>query len=291
MAAEAPLNVDESGLAVQGYDPVSYFDGAPVAGDAAVTAEHGGATYRFASEENKAKFEASPEAFAPAFGGYCATGVHHGRLVPVDPEDYLVDKAGRLLLFFKNEEVDTREAWLGDESIHASAAEQWAAGGLEPFVPGADAAETDAAEAEAAEAEAAPAAAEAPLNVDESGLAVQGYDPVSYFDGAPVAGDAAVTAEHGGATYRFASEENKAKFEASPEAFAPAFGGYCATGVHHGRLVPVDPEDYLVDKAGRLLLFFKNEEVDTREAWLGDESIHASAAEKWAAGGLEPFVP
>ncbi len=44
--AEA-LNVDENGLALQGYDPVAYFtDGKPVKGSPQFTASYQGATYQ-----------------------------------------------------------------------------------------------------------------------------------------------------------------------------------------------------------------------------------------------------
>lgn len=94
------LNLDRSGLALQGYDPVAFFTaGEPVKGDAAQTAVYQGATYRFASAENKAKFEAEPSKYAPQFGGYCAYGVSRGYTAPIKVDAFqIVD--GRLLLQF-----------------------------------------------------------------------------------------------------------------------------------------------------------------------------------------------
>ncbi|MBO9466384.1 YHS domain-containing protein [Tropicibacter sp. R15_0] len=86
LAAGFDVNATTTGLAIQGYDPVAYFtDGEPTKGDWEITAVYNDATYRFASEENKAKFEANPEAYAPAYGGYCAFGTAMGFKFDGDP--------------------------------------------------------------------------------------------------------------------------------------------------------------------------------------------------------------
>lgn len=98
-AAPAQLrNLDKQGLALQGYDPVAFFSGGkPVKGAPAFTSSVDGATYRFASAENKASFDKSPAKYEPQFGGYCAYGVSKGKLVEIDVEAFqIVD--GRLLL-------------------------------------------------------------------------------------------------------------------------------------------------------------------------------------------------
>jgi YHS domain-containing protein len=98
-ASAAPVqNLDRSGLALQGYDPVAFFtDGKPVKGVPAHTSTVDGATYRFASAEHKASFEKEAAKYAPQFGGYCAYGVSKGKLVEVDVDAFqIVD--GRLLL-------------------------------------------------------------------------------------------------------------------------------------------------------------------------------------------------
>lgn len=87
LAAGFDVNATTTGLALRGYDPVAYFtDGAPTPGDFQITAVYNDATYRFSSEENKAKFEANPEAYAPAYGGYCAFGTAMGFKFDGDPE-------------------------------------------------------------------------------------------------------------------------------------------------------------------------------------------------------------
>ncbi len=86
------------GYAIGGTDPVSYFvDGEPNQGSDAFTAEYDGATWRFMSAANRDAFLADPEKYAPAYGGYCATGMSFGEKVPIDPTYWkIID--GRLYL-------------------------------------------------------------------------------------------------------------------------------------------------------------------------------------------------
>jgi YHS domain-containing protein len=71
----APVN-SEHGLAIKGYDPVSYFiTGKPMPGLAQFSTTYKGATYRYASAENRNRFLAAPEQFLPQYGGYCAYAI------------------------------------------------------------------------------------------------------------------------------------------------------------------------------------------------------------------------
>src|ERR1044071_7644496 len=92
------LNLDKTGLAIQGYDPVAFFtDGKPVKGKPEFPARHNGGLYSFASKEHRELFKADPAKYEPAFGGYCAYGVSRNKLVEIDVEAFqIVD--GRLLL-------------------------------------------------------------------------------------------------------------------------------------------------------------------------------------------------
>ncbi|WP_232962315.1 YHS domain-containing (seleno)protein [Paracoccus tegillarcae] len=86
-AAGFDVNATTTDLALRGYDPVSYFtESTPMAGEVDITAQHNGATYRFASVENKEMFEADPAKFAPQYGGYCAFGLAQGYKFDGDPE-------------------------------------------------------------------------------------------------------------------------------------------------------------------------------------------------------------
>jgi YHS domain-containing protein len=92
------INVDRSGLAVQGYDVVAYFtEGKPVKGNPQFTSTHGGGTYHFASAEHKAAFDKEPAKYAPQFGGFCAWAVSKNSTASIEPDAFQV-VGGRLLL-------------------------------------------------------------------------------------------------------------------------------------------------------------------------------------------------
>ena len=97
-ATKTLVNVDKTGVAIQGYDPVAFFtDGKPVKGDQKFLAKHAGAIYFFASKEHKDLFKADPDKYTPEFGGYCAYGVSRNKLVEIDVDAFqIVD--GKLLL-------------------------------------------------------------------------------------------------------------------------------------------------------------------------------------------------
>ena len=65
------FNIKES-LAIQGYDPVSYFDLKPKEGKKTLKYTFKGITYQFLNETNLNKFKTSPEKYEPAYGGWCA---------------------------------------------------------------------------------------------------------------------------------------------------------------------------------------------------------------------------
>ena len=92
------VNTDKEGIAIKGHDPVEYFThNRPAKGDPTRTVTYQGATYRFASEENKKLFEENPARYAPQFGGFCAYAVSKGYTASIDPAAFqIVD--GRLLL-------------------------------------------------------------------------------------------------------------------------------------------------------------------------------------------------
>ena len=85
-----PVNT-EHGLAVKGYDPVSYFTtGKPTPGLAQFATTYKGATYRFASAENHDRFVAAPEKFLPQYGGYCAIAIALNQIADIDPEEWAI---------------------------------------------------------------------------------------------------------------------------------------------------------------------------------------------------------
>ena len=101
------VNVDESRLAIKGYDPVAYFTEAkPVQGSSQFSAQHLGATYFFSSAQHQSMFESDPNKYAPQYGGYCAYGVSKEYKFDIDPEAWAVVD-GKLYLNL-NEKVQNR---------------------------------------------------------------------------------------------------------------------------------------------------------------------------------------
>jgi hypothetical protein len=80
-----------NGIALQGYDAVAYVTlQKAVKGQRAYSHDWRGVRWQFASAANRAQFAASPESFAPQFGGFCAYGVSRGYAVDVDPDAFSV---------------------------------------------------------------------------------------------------------------------------------------------------------------------------------------------------------
>ena len=125
-----------------------------------------------------------------------------------------------------------------------------------------------------------PALALDPVNATFFGnVAIEGYDPVAYFtEGKPVKGSKKHTLEHEGATWRFASAENRALFEADPEKYAPQYGGYCAWAVGQGYTADIDPDAWTIHE-GKLYLNYSKK---VRAQWLEDmEALIEAGDENW----------
>jgi len=98
-------------VAVQGTDVVAYHtESRPVEGSSEHAFEWRGATWRFASAENRDRFAKEPERYAPRYGGYCAYGMAQGYKVDIDPEAWsIVD--GQLFL---NVNKEVQKQWEAD---------------------------------------------------------------------------------------------------------------------------------------------------------------------------------
>ena len=114
---------------------------------------------------------------------------------------------------------------------------------------------------------ATPARADTPPVFSRRGAAIRGYDPIAYFDlGRPERGSRDHEAVWNGATWRFMSAENRDRFLADPEAFAPQYGGYCAWAVSNNYTASIDPDAWTIHE-GRLFL---NYSLRVRDRWSGD---------------------
>lgn len=109
-------DLTSGGVMLEGHDPVAYIrDGKSVPGDPTITHVEQGATYWFASAENRALFAATPSAYPVAWGGWCAWAVSHDGTFGADPQSFIV-RNGRLYLFHDSIFFDARSAWLGESS-------------------------------------------------------------------------------------------------------------------------------------------------------------------------------
>ncbi len=117
-------------------------------------------------------------------------------------------------------------------------------------------------------------------NLNRSGLAIEGYCPVTYFTANRAQpGNPEITSTYNDVDYRFVSETARRAFERTPERYIPAFGGWCAFGMAVEDKFPVDPTNFKIVE-GRLMLFLRNAGVDALELWNdGDEARQVGAAE------------
>ncbi|WP_205511306.1 YHS domain-containing (seleno)protein [Longitalea arenae] len=107
----------ENKLAIQGYDPVAYFNqNKPVKGSKELAVFHQGAVYYFSSDANKAAFKKDPLKYEPQYGGWCAYAMgNKGEKVPIDPETFKIVN-GKLYLFYNKLLNNTLPKWNKDEA-------------------------------------------------------------------------------------------------------------------------------------------------------------------------------
>jgi hypothetical protein len=117
--------------------------------------------------------------------------------------------------------------------------------------------------------------------VDElSGVALSGFDPVSYFLGeGPKAGLPEHEVIWSGVAWRFASAANREAFLRDPEIYAPRFGGYDATAVAQGLTVRANPWLSVVRPDG--LYLFRTDHGRAR--FVADPGLAVKAEERWAS--------
>jgi hypothetical protein len=123
-------------------------------------------------------------------------------------------------------------------------------------------------------------------NVADNGLALQGYDPVSYFSGLPLMGKPKYRAAHGGIQYQFFGKKSMAQFNLAPEKYLPAYGGWCAWAMLDGEKVAVNPQRFKVID-GINYLYYDGFWGNTLKKWNklagreGDAVLVRRAGEHW----------
>ena len=87
-----------------------------------------------------------------------------------------------------------------------------------------------------------------------------------------------VTAQHDGATYRFASTANRDAFRANAEKYLPQYGGYCAFGLARGYKAVIEPTAFTI-AGGKLYL---NYHAAIQAQWRRQQAADIALADaKW----------
>ncbi len=208
---------NKDGAAVLGYDAVAYFtDNKAVKGNPKFQSEFEGAKYYFTSTEHKKLFDANPAKYAPAYGGYCGYAASIDRLSPISPEWFqIID--GKLILQHNKKAYDKFNATLMENVVKAD--QNWPGLVVRNGTGG-----------------------KVLVQTDRKGVALESYDPVSYFTGGqPVKGDPKIEATFNGALYHFVSQDHRETFEKAPTKYVPAYGGYCGYAASIGKVRPANP--------------------------------------------------
>lgn len=112
---------------------------------------------------------------------------------------------------------------------------------------------------------------------ERDGVALRGYDPVSYFtEGKPQPGVPAHSYVYKGSKFQFASADNQKLFVGNPDKYAPQFGGFCSYGTAQGYKVSTQPDAFSVVD-GKLYLNYNREVV---KIWQQDVPGNISKAEE-----------
>lgn len=122
-----------------------------------------------------------------------------------------------------------------------------------------------------------------------SGVAINGYDPVSYFiETQPLPGQPEFEYFWNGVPWFFANAANRDVFARAPEIYAPQFGGHGTMGLARGFLADGNPRIYAV-LAQRLFLFYS---TGNRDAFmLAQRGAYSQAVQNWEILSVELIGP
>lgn len=112
-----------------------------------------------------------------------------------------------------------------------------------------------------------------------AGIAINGYDAVAFFkESKPVKGLNNFSYSWKNVQWLFSTQTNLESFKASPETFAPQFGGYCAYGTAQGHKAPTQIDTWTI--VNNKLYFNYNQKV--KQLWDKNQSTFIdSATVKW----------
>jgi len=119
--AAPPVN-QSSGYAIGGFDVIAYYSKkAAVRGKPEFNYVWREATWLFESVENRDKFAANPETYAPQYGGHCAMSMVNGKQGRGDPQAWSV-RNGKLYL---NGSQEVNQRFNMDGDTYVSKADSW----------------------------------------------------------------------------------------------------------------------------------------------------------------------
>jgi YHS domain-containing protein len=119
--AACDVNSTNSGVAIGGFDPVSFHvDAKPSKGTKKYQTFQQGVTWFFKNKENLLAFMKHPEKYKPAYGGFCAYSVSVGSKYSGDPTLWSI-QGGKLYLQHNR---GTQMIWSKDISKHIATADQ-----------------------------------------------------------------------------------------------------------------------------------------------------------------------
>ena len=90
----------------------------------------------------------------------------------------------------------------------------------------------------------------------QKGIAIKGYDPISFFNtDRAIQANGSIAYEYNGVKYFFTSSKNLNQFKTTPSKFEPQYGGWCALHMSvDGSRVKANPQHFTVHD-GKLYFF------------------------------------
>jgi YHS domain-containing protein len=85
------FRLNSANIAMNGYDPVSYFRAGPEKGSKSIIHLYRGIYYWFKTEANRDEFISNPGKYEPAWGGWCGHAMAlQGEKVEINPLCYFI---------------------------------------------------------------------------------------------------------------------------------------------------------------------------------------------------------
>ena len=83
--------IEENGIALKGFDAVSYFEGSPKKGSTEFSHQYSGLEWHFSNRDHLTKFSENPQHYLPQYGGHCAFAMSLGETSPGNPQSWHIE--------------------------------------------------------------------------------------------------------------------------------------------------------------------------------------------------------